>query len=341
MVVRMLLILAGALSWATFASGPVAAQELLSNRSFESPVTPSNGNNFYTSIPSWTVINVTPATATPWNIIRPFAGYANNPTATPTGGAVQYLDINGAAGTIRQSVTISSQGMVDISGWFSVRDFSQALSGLTINVRDPGGNVVGTVSTSFIASDPIGLWKLASTANIPVAPGTYIFEVVIPDFANFDLASMVFKPAPTLVKSGVPWSDPVNGVLNPKLIPGGIAEYTISITTPADYSASNNTTVVTDTTPVNSEFIVADIGGAGSGPAAFSPGSSTLTYGFTNLSSATDNIDFSNNGGASWGYVPVADANGADQSVTTVRLRPQGAMAAGATAALRLRYRIK
>ena len=341
MVVRALLTLVAGLICAAFASGPLVAQELLINRSFENPVTPSNGNNFYTSIPNWTVINVTPATATPWNIIRPFAGYANNPTATPTGGAVQYLDVNGAAGTIRQSVTIPSQGMVDISGWFSVRDFSQALSGLIINVRDPGGTVVGTVSTSFAASDPIGLWKLASTANIPVGPGTYIFEVIIPDFANFDLASIVFKPAPTLVKTSAPWSDPVNGVLNPKLVPGGVAEYTISITAPAAYSVGNNTAVVTDTTPVNTEFVVTDIGGAGSGPTAFSAGSSTLTYGFTNLSSTTDNIDFSNDGGGTWGYFPVADANGVDPLVTTVRLRPQGTMAAGATAAFRLRYRIK
>jgi hypothetical protein len=162
---------------ALFCCAPVTAQaqELLQNRSFESPVVPADGNNFYASIPNWTVFSVSPAQALPWNVIRPWSGYGGNPTMTPSGGGIQYLDINSAAGTIRQTVTIPSQGMIDFSGWFSVRDFSQALTGINIKIRDPGGVIVGTVSTSFVASDPIGLWKQASAANLPVGPGTYIF----------------------------------------------------------------------------------------------------------------------------------------------------------------------
>ena len=45
------------------ATAPANAQELLANRSFESPVVPANGNNFYATIPSWTVTSVTPARA--------------------------------------------------------------------------------------------------------------------------------------------------------------------------------------------------------------------------------------------------------------------------------------
>jgi len=327
------------LSFAT--AMPLYAQELLLNRSFETPVTPANGNNFYTTIPNWTVINVTPAQAQPFNVIRPFAGYAGNPAVTPTGGGVQYFDVNSAAGTLRQSVTIASPGMVDFSGWFSVRDNQQALSGLTINIRDPGGTIVGTASTSFLATDPIGLWKQVSGSNVPVAAGTYTFEVVMADPSNFDLASLVFKPAVTLAKTSAPYSDPQNGMTNPKLIPGAVAEYTISATSPASYTVSNNTIALTDATPANTDLVVTDIGGAGSGPAAFSAGTSGLTYGFTSLASTTDNIDFSNNGGASWTYAPVADANGVDANVTTVRLRPQGTMAASSTASFRLRYRIR
>jgi hypothetical protein len=231
--------------------------------------------------------------------------------------------------------------MIDISGWFSVRDFAQALSGLNINIRTTGGTLVTTVSTSFAASDPIGLWKQAALANIPLAAGSYIFEVDIPDFANVDLVSAVFKPALALTKSSAPYSDPLNGTTNPKLIPGGVTEYTIVATSPAGYTVSNNTIVLIDATPINAELIVADFGGAGSGPAGFAAASSGLTYGFTSLASTTDNIDFSNNGGATWTYTPVADANGADPAVTNVRLRPQGAMAASASATFRLRYRIK
>jgi hypothetical protein len=323
------------------AAAPVSAQELLSNRSFETPVTPANGNNFYATIPNWTVINVTPAQPQPFNVIRAWSGYTGNPTVTPTGGGLQYLDINSATGSIRQTITLPSNGMIDISGWFSVRDYAQALTGLNINIRTTGGTLVATVSTSFAASDPIGLWKQAASANIPLAAGSYIFEVDIPDFANVDLVSAVFKPALTLTKNGAPYSDPLNGTTNPKLIPGGIAEYTIVATSPAAYTVSNNTIVLTDATPANAELIVANIGGAGSGPAAFAAGSSGLTYSFTSLASTTDNIDFSNNSGASWTYTPVADANGADPAVTNVRLRPQGTMAASSSATFRLRYRIK
>jgi trimeric autotransporter adhesin len=323
------------------AAAPVSAQELLSNRSFETPVTPANGNNFYATIPNWTVINVTPAQPQPFNVIRAWSGYTGNPTVTPAGGGLQYLDINSATGSIRQTITLPSNGMIDISGWFSVRDYAQALTGLNINIRTTGGTLVATVSTSFAVNDPIGLWKQAASANIPLAAGSYIFEVDIPDFANVDLVSAVFKPALTLTKSSAPFSDPLNGTTNPKLIPGGVAEYTIVATSPAGYTVSNNTIVLTDATPANAELIVADIAGAGSGPAGFAAGSSGLTYSFTSLASATDNIDFSNNGGASWIYTPVADANGADPAVTNVRLRPQGTMAASSSATFRLRYRIK
>lgn len=332
-----LLVLLAAIS----GSAPSFAQELLSNRSFEAPVAPANGNNFYATIPNWTIVNLTPSVAQPFNIIRPFAGYANNPTATPPGGGVQYFDVTSAAGSLRQTITLPSNGMIDISGWFSVRDLQQNLTGLNINIRTLAGALIATTSTSFVASDPLGLWKQAASVNIPLTAGSYIFEVDMPDFANFDLASAVFKPAATLTKTSAPVSDPLNGSINPKLIPGGIAEYTIVATTPASYTVSANTIVLSDTTPVGSELIVVDIGGAGSGPAAFVPGTTGLTYSFTGLASATDTIDFSNNGGASWSYAPVADANGADPAVTTVRVRPQGTMAASSSATLRLRYRIR
>ncbi len=322
-------------------SVPAYAQELLLNRSFEAPVVPANGNNFYATIPDWTIINVTPAQAQPFNVIRPWAGYANNPTATPTGGGIQYLDVNSASGSIRQTITLPSNGMIDISGWFSVRDFPQALSGLNINIRTTGGTLIATTSTSFVAADPIGLWKQASSANIPLAAGSYIFEVDIPNFANVDLMSAVFKPALALTKTSAPFSDPHNGTTNPKHIPGGVSEYTIAVTSPASYTVTSNTVVLTDTTPANTDLVVTDIGGAGSGPAAFAAGGSGLTYTFTSLASATDTIDFSNNGGATWTYTPVVGANGVDANVTTVRIRPQGTMAASSTATVRLRYRIR
>jgi hypothetical protein len=337
MLASTMLRIAAPLAAALLGAAPAAAQELLANRSFETPVAPANGNNFYATVANWTVINVTPAQAQPFNVIKPWSGYAGNPTATPAGGGLQYIDINSASGDLRQSVTVSAPGMLDFSGWFSVRDNQQALSGLTINLRNSGGTVIASASTSFLASDPIGLWKQASGANVPVAAGTYIFEVVLPNPANFDLASLVFKPALAVTKTSVPFSDPVNGTTNPKLIPGAVAEYTISATSPSAYTVTSNSIFVIDPTPANMELVVSTAGG----PAAFTAGASGLTYTFASLASTTDRIDFSNNNGATWTYTPAANANGTDPAVTHIRLRPQGTMAASSTFAFRVRYRIK
>jgi hypothetical protein len=333
------------LCWLAMATACVAvpanAQELLANRSFESALTPTavNGNNFYTSIPNWTVTNVTPAQPSPWNIIRPWTGYAGNPTATPTGGGSLYLDINAASGIIKQTVTIPSQGMVDLSGWFSVRDFPQALTGLIINVRNSSNVVVATANTSFTAADPIGLWKQASAVSIPISAGTYTFEVEIPNFANFDLASLVFKPAITVSKSSITVSDAISAT-NPKSIPGAITEYSLTVTTPSSYSLTLNSVALVDTTPANTALIVSDFAGAGSGPANFTSGSSSLTYSFLGLGSLTDDIEFSNNNGLSWTYVPIIGTNNADPAVTSVRLRPKGTMVPSSTLVFKLRYLI-
>lgn len=321
---------------------PASAQEMLANRSFEAPTVPADGNNFYATIPGWTVAADT-GNPQPVNLIRPTPAYASNPTAPPTGGGVQYFDVNASAGTIRQTVTLATAGMVDIGAWFSVRDNQQDLSGCIVNIRNSANAVVATLATSFTAAEPIGLWRQVSAGNVPLAAGTYVFEIVLPNPANVDLATMVFKPPLTIAKTSAAYSDPVNGTANPKLIPGGRADYLITVTSPAAYAATANSIAIVDATPAGSDMAIGDIAAAGSGPAAFVQGapSSTLTYGYAGLASQTDDIDFSNNGGASWAYVPVANPDGVDPAVTHVRLRPKGSMAASSSFAFRLRYRVR
>lgn len=322
---------------------PAAAQELLLNRSFETITgltpAPVNGNNFYLTIANWTV---TGTQSLPVNLIRPHAGYAGNPTATPTGGGTYYFDVNSSAGTLRQNVTLATPMIADFSAWFSVRDSPRALTGLTINIRNLSNVVVATASTSFLASDPIGLWKQASAANVPLAAGTYTVELVLPDPANVDLASFVVKPPLTLTKTSVPLSDPVNSATNPKHIPGGFVEYTITVTNPGTYTVNSNTVIVGDATPANLSLA---IGSFGPGPALFTQGSpsSTLTYTFTSLSSTTDDLEFSYDNGVTWASSPSAAAItlGYDSAITNVRLRPKGTMAAGSSFSFKIRYRIR
>jgi len=135
----------------------------------------------------------------------------------------------------------------------------------------------------------------------------------------------------TILKTVAVFSDPVNLLINPKLIPGAVAQYTI-IASNSGGPVDNNSTVITDPVPSNTALYVNDIGGAGSGPVLFSQGatSSTLTYTFTALNNMTDDVSFSNDSGATWTAVPTADAFGCDAtipSITNIRINPKGIFA--------------
>jgi len=144
----------------------------------------------------------------------------------------------------------------------------------------------------------------------------------------------------SITKTSVPFSDPLNGTVNPKLIPGGFANYTLTVAAPSSTSPTNNSVIVTDAIPANLSLFVGTYS-PGPGPLRFTPNSSGLTYGFTSLASTTDDLEFSNNGGASWTYAPTADINGIDATVTHVRVRPKGAMASGSSFTINLRMMVK
>jgi hypothetical protein len=239
--------------------------ELLSNRSFETPVAPNNGNNFYTTIPNWTVVS-SPVVATPFNIVVPHAGYANNPQATPTGGGRQYLDINGAGGTLSQTVTLSSNGFVSFGVWFSVRDGSRNLAGGIVRLRNSANAIVSSASVTFFTTDPISTWKRASVTNLAVPVGTYRLEIVMDNFHNIDLASLDFVPATYSLQL-----DKSADKTGP-LVVGNLITYTYLV-------KNNGTWAVTN---IN----VADVhGGVGSLPV---PGSEALLTDVAPLGDSTD-----------------------------------------------------
>lgn len=129
------------------------------------------------------------------------------------------------------------------------------------------------------------------------------------------------------LKSVQTFSDPFSGS-NPKAIPGAVMRYTIQLSNQGLDSADTDSIFVTDSIPANSEMFVGDAGGVGSGPILFSDGSPTsgLTYTFISLGSATDDLEFSSDNGASWTYIPVPDVDGFDAGVTNVRINPKGTL---------------
>ncbi len=153
-------------------------------------------------------------------------------------------------------------------------------------------------------------------------------------------------PTLTHLKSVAVLSDPLNNTTNPKSIPGAMQVYTLRLTNSGSGSVDNNTVAIVDAVPANTALFVQDLGVAGSGPVAFTNGTPTsaLTYTFSGLGNAGDDLEFSNNGGTSWAYTPVANANGCDPAVTHIRVRPKGTMAAASGAGnpfFEVRFRVR
>jgi len=141
-------------------------------------------------------------------------------------------------------------------------------------------------------------------------------------------------------------SDPVNGVANPKAIPGAFVQYTQVVSNQGAGASDVNTIRLSNPIPVTGALVVTDIGGPGSGPVAFTQGAPTsgLTYTFTSLADLADSLEFSSDGGTTWTYLPTADGNGTDTAVTHLRIAPAGAFAAkiGITGpSFTIQYRIR
>lgn len=153
----------------------------------------------------------------------------------------------------------------------------------------------------------------------------------------------VAAPSLLVIKNSQVVSDPINGTANPKRIPGATIQYTVGITNTGNGATDADTLVVTDpaagsaaTLLNNSAFFVGDIGAAGSGPVLFVDGqpsgtASGMSYIFAGLAATEDNppnddVDFSNDDGATWNYVPTPDADGFDPLVTNIRVNPKGAL---------------
>ena len=145
--------------------------------------------------------------------------------------------------------------------------------------------------------------------------------------------NVVVTGGPTLqvTKDATTESDPINGATNPRSIPGGVKRYSLTVRNQGAGAVDNNSVSIVDKVPANTRLFVGNLGAPGSGPVAFVNGtpSSALTWTFTALNSATDDLDFSNDGGATWTYVPVPDVAGYDAAVTDIRMRPKGTMLGG------------
>lgn len=166
--------------------------------------------------------------------------------------------------------------------------------------------------------------------NYPLTAGETVTGVQAIGFQTITFCAM---PQLTVTKTVAPWSDPVNGTTNPKMIPGGDVSYTITI------ANSNASTLdgadlprLVDLLASQLTFYNGDIDDAGplTTNYEFIPGTSGLSFGPANLT-------YSNNGGATYVYAPAA---GYDANVNGLRFAPTGTFNANSSFSIRFRTRI-
>ena len=152
------------------------------------------------------------------------------------------------------------------------------------------------------------------------------------------------SPQISLAKNVVTISDPVTLTTNPKAIPGSIMQYDIVTTNSGAGTVDADSVILTDALPTHVSLRVVDFDAGTSGPVRFTDGSpaSSLTYTFTSLASATDDVEFSDDGGSTYIYVPVADGAGLDANVTHIRMQPKGTFqGSGASFSIEFRAGLK
>ncbi|HEX8239637.1 MAG TPA: hypothetical protein VF574_07860 [Allosphingosinicella sp.] len=271
--------------------------------------------------------------------------------------------IAGTAATVKYTVTVTNPSVYASR----ISQFVDTLpTGAKFLALDSASNVTAANSSSVPAANATGTLtftgrqdqsyliaaggtvKLIYTVQMPSAAGTYANSAR----ATFGTATTptvsasfsVVTPAPlTLVKSSQASTDPYNGATNPKLIPGARVAYTVTVANSNAFATTADSILIVDPTPARLSLFVSNISGTSGGPLRFQNGatSSGLTYTFTSLASQTDDIDFSNDGGATWTYVPTPDGQGADAAVNRIRIRPKGAMAANSSFSLLFGYIVK
>lgn len=243
---------------------------------------------------------------------------------------------NGAV--IGHTVDLTTSGFVNTNYFNSVANAANETDAGPTTVIYAGS--VGQINETFVVGSAANyITTLSCTGNAAALSGNTL-TVSATDSAIICTYTNRYITPLTMTKASAVVSDPVNGTTNPKMIPGAFVDYTLTINNPGSSAVTSNSIFVVDVLPSQVALYVNALTPA-AGPVVMTPNSSTLTYSFVSLASMTDDVDFSNNGGVSWTYVPTPNANGVDLAVNAIRINPKGAMAAASSFVLRFRTWIR
>jgi hypothetical protein len=247
-------------------------------------------------------------------------------TLTNTGNSNDFYDV-GAVISGDFSPTISYYEDVDASGTLTPAD---TLLTDTDGDSDPDTRQLAPSETItiLIVYDVPGSVNGGDSADV-TSTARSDFQPSANDFVT-DTIDVVIPPELIVVKTVSTISDPINGTNYPKAIPGSVVSYVVDVSNEGAGSVDADSMIITDPIPAQNCVVVLDIMTPGSGPVDFQDGtpSSGLSYSFISLGSNVDDLDFSNDGGSTFDYVPSANGQGCDPAVTDLRISPGGTFAA-------------
>ena len=260
---------------------------------------------------------------------------------------------NNAVNEISAGSSVSIRSVV--SDPFGSFDITSA----DLTATDPDGNTVFSAQTMSVFNDSGAATKTFNfdyTIPSTAKEGYWKFSVrakegeenTIDHRSDFMLLVKQAEPNINVVKSVDVFSDPIHGENTTnnyaKALPGSILTYTISAENTGPGITVDDTIIITDGFPDKTHMLVKDFDDiSGQGPIfeVSSAQSSGLTYTFSALNSTSDDLEFSNNDGASFTYSPTPDSDGIDKNITHFRINPKGVFQAPAAGESPTQFTIK
>jgi len=247
-------------------------------------------------------------------------------TITNTGNATDFFDLSSvSSGDF--TTTISYYVDTDSSGTLTAGDVLMTDTDSDGDPDTPLLAAAASIDILIVYAVPAGV--LGGDIGTIVTTAASDYQPLATDIVT-DVITIALGPDLLVTKQVATVIDPINNTSNPKAIPGAEILYTVTIANQGAGLVDNDSVIVTDSIDAGLCMKVTDLGVAGSGPVAFQDGtpSSNLSYSFVSLGSATDDLEFSSDGGASFTYVPTANGLGCDPAITDIRILPQGIFAA-------------
>jgi uncharacterized repeat protein (TIGR01451 family) len=224
-------------------------------------------------------------------------------------------------------ITGATVSIVDAAGTTRV-----ASAAMTLVNDDGAASRIFEYPYTLPADAPVGGWSLQVTAT----EGT---EGLVTDTRVGPLPVAVPPPQLRVLKSSEVLSDPVNGTVSPRRIPGAIVRYSVTVTNTGSGAVDADSLVITDVLPADTDLqlsppatpVVEFVQGIPSSGLAFS---------------ATTGVGYSNqpSGLAPFTYTPSPDAAGFDAAVRGLRIAPTGSMAGSGAAgnpSFTVRFRVR